>query len=205
MLPPSMVPVPPMAPFSLLPRKVRPGEQKIEFNFQQGWGKVTRKMDLLDRRQYLDMRYEALANDGIPLSSLDQNAHYDLTVWDTTRSTDWQKVLIGNASHYTDLQTTVSGGSTNTHFSIGAGYHRETTVVPGDFNDQKASLHFQISSASSNQKFRIRLMGNYLLDINKLPHTLTSDLTAMALQLPPNAPPLYNGDGSIHWAPNVCR
>ena len=184
-------------------KKGKAGEQRIEFNLQQGWGRVTRKMDLLDRRQYLDMRYEALKNDGISLSSLNTNSNYDLTVWDTTRSTDWQKQLIGNTAHYTDLQTRVSGGTANSSYNIGAGYHKETTVIPGHFNDQKANVLFQVGSTSSNQKFKLRLSANYMVDINRLPENpSSSDLTALAMQLAPVAPLLYNADGSLNWAFN---
>jgi TonB-linked SusC/RagA family outer membrane protein len=183
-------------------KKGKAGELKIEFNIQRGWGKVTRKMELMDRRQYLDMRYEALRNDNIPLSSLDQNSNYDLTVWDTTRSTDWQKELIGGTANYTDIQSKVSGGNSTTSYLIGGGYHKETTTLPGNFNDQKATMHFQVNSASSNQKFKLSLKGSYMVDINQLPHTTTTDLTELALQLPPVAPALYNSDGSINWALN---
>jgi TonB-linked SusC/RagA family outer membrane protein len=184
-------------------KKGKSGEQKVELNLQQGWGKVTRRLPLLSLRQYLDMRYEALRNSGMDLASgspTDPN-FYDLKVWDTTRSTDWQRELIGNAAQYTDLQSTVSGGSANTNYMIGAGYHRETAVIPGNFDDQKGSLHFQINSGSTNQKFHLRLTGSYLLDYNRLP-VGGSDFATMAMQLPPNAPPLYNKDGSINWAPD---
>lgn len=184
-------------------KKGKTGEQKIEFNMQHGWGQVTQRLDLMDRRQYLDMRYEALKNDGIELSSLDQGSNYDLTVWDTTFVTDWQKELIGNTSHYTDMQATVSGGNSNNYYSIGTGYHRETVVIPGDFNDQRGNLHFQLTSTSSNQKFKLQFIGNYLNDINKLPNSVSLDLTDLAVTLPPVAPQLYNPDGTINWAYNV--
>jgi len=186
-------------------KKGKSGDQKIEFNLQQGWGMVTRKLDLLNTRQYLDMRYEAFKNDAIPLSSLDQNSNYDLTVWDTTRNTDWQKTLIGNTAHYTDLQANVSGGTSNIYYSIAAGYHKETTVLPGDFNDQKATMHFQVTSASANKKFRVSLTGSYMADLNKLPFGGGGlDLTMTAIQLAPDAPALYNADGTINWALNYA-
>ncbi len=47
---------------------------------------------MMNTRQYLDMRYEAYKNDGIDISTLTSNdRNYDLTLWDTTRYTDWQK------------------------------------------------------------------------------------------------------------------
>ncbi len=50
------------------------------------------------------MRYEAFGNDAIPLSTLSQDDNYDLTVWDTTRNTNWQKSLIGNSAPIHECQ-----------------------------------------------------------------------------------------------------
>ncbi|PSL45685.1 TonB-linked SusC/RagA family outer membrane protein [Chitinophaga niastensis] len=176
-------------------KKGKAGQTKVDINMQNGWGKVTRKLDLLNTQQYLQMRHEALRNDGlIPDSTVD----FDLTAWDTTRYTDWQKVLIGGMAKYTDAQISVSGGNTSTQFLAGAGYHRETTVFPGDLSDQKGSLHFSINHISLNQKFRFQLTGNYLVDNNRL---ISTDLTQTAITLAPDAPPLYNADGSLNWAP----
>ncbi|MEI9806648.1 MAG: hypothetical protein WDO16_01505 [Bacteroidota bacterium] len=71
-----------------------------------------------------------------------------MKVWDTTRYTDWQKELIGGTANYLDAQVTVSGGEKNTQFSLGSGYHRETTVFPGDNSDQRISVHGSITNAS---------------------------------------------------------
>ncbi len=178
-------------------KKGKAGQTKVDINVQNGWGKVTRKLDVLNTRQYLDMRYEAYSNDGI--TTIPATA-YDLKLWDTTRYTDWQKELIGGTAHFTDIQTTASGGNANTQFLIGTGYHKETTVFPGDQSDQKGSLHFNINNVSTNQKFRIQLTGSYLFDNNRL--TIT-DFTNMAIRLAPNAPPLFNADGSLNWMPNA--
>jgi len=186
-------------------KKGKAGEQRVDLNLQQGWGQVAERLPLLNLRQYLDMRYEALKNDGIDLataSPTDPN-FYDLKVWDTTRTTDWQKVLLGNTAQYTDLQGSVSGGTANTSYLISTNYHRETTVLPGNFDDQKGDVHFQINSSSPNQRFHISLSGNYMVDLNQLPENADgSDLTELAMTLPPDAPPLYNKDGSINWAPD---
>ncbi|MBK0379310.1 TonB-dependent receptor [Mucilaginibacter segetis] len=177
-------------------KKGKAGDTRVNFNLQQGVGKVTRTMDLLNAQQYLQMRHEALKNDGISIADYD----YDLNgAWDTTRTTDWQKELIGNSAHYTDMQVSLSGGNENTQYLIGSAYHRETTVFPGEFSDQKASLHFNINNTSANKKFKVQLSGSYLFDNNQLP---SQDLTYYALQLPPVAPALYNPDGSLNWQVN---
>ncbi|KAA2239752.1 SusC/RagA family TonB-linked outer membrane protein [Chitinophaga agrisoli] len=186
-------------------KKGKAGKTKIDLNMQQGWGRVTNQLPLMDTRQYVAMRKEALKNDGLQ-PSVDPAAAFpfvyapDLMVWDTTRNTDWQKQLIGGTAHYTDVKASVSGGNDHTQFLIGLGYHRETTVFPGSFSDQKGSVHFNINHASADEKLKLQFSGNYLGDYNNLTGT---DFTTAAITLAPNAPEPYNPDGSINWAPNV--
>jgi TonB-linked SusC/RagA family outer membrane protein len=178
-------------------RKGKAGNITTNINMQTGWGKVVNKMNLLNTRQYLQMRHEALSNDGNMPGATD----YDINgTWDTTRYTDWQKELIGKTAQYTTGSASISGGSTSTQYIVGATYHRETTVFPGDLSDHKASLHFNINSASANNKLRLQFSGNYLNDNNRI---IGRDLTQTALQTPPDAPTLYKADGSVNWAPDA--
>lgn len=177
-------------------KKGKAGPTKVNFLFQSGWSKVTQKMNLLNTKEYLEMRYEALKNDGLTPSEFD----WDLNgTWDTTRNIDWQKKLIGNTAKQTDAQINVSGGNAYTQYLFGAGYHKETTVFPGPFSDTKGSVHINLNGNSANQKFRIQFTGFFLFDDNKLPLT---DLTTSALTLAPVAPDPYNPDGTINWAPD---
>jgi len=179
-------------------KKGKVGQTKVNINLQQGWSKVTRGIDMLDTRQYLDMRYEAYRNDNVDWKSSDVTAN-DLKLWDTTRYTNWQKTLIGGTAQYTNINVGISGGTTASQYTVGGTYHRETTVFPGNFADQRGSLHFNLSSKSINQKIQLQLSGNYMVDNNKLPR---SDLTSRAVLYEPNAPALYNTDGSLNWALN---
>jgi TonB-linked SusC/RagA family outer membrane protein len=176
-------------------KKGKAGKTKADLNLQNGWGTVTRKLDLLNTQQYLQMRNEAKRNDNAAVLPTD----YDINgSWDTTRNTDWQKTLIGGTAQYTNAQGSVSGGNATTQFLIGGGYHRETTVFPGDLADQKGNLHFSINNISANQKFRLQLSGNYQIDNSQL---IKVDLTQTAIRLAPNAPAIYNADGTLNWAP----
>jgi TonB-linked SusC/RagA family outer membrane protein len=181
-------------------KKGKTGKPKLSVDVQQGWGKVTRHVDMMNTRQFLDMRYEALKNDGVPLSSLDQSWDYDLTVWDSTRYTDWQKELIGGTAQYTNINAGVSGGTDLVQYLVSANYNRQTTVFPGDFSDKTGGGHFSLNVASPNQRLHIQLSGSYSYNENSLPF---SDLTEDAVLLEPNAPKLYNDDGSLNWAPNA--
>lgn len=177
-------------------KKGKAGQTKADINIEQGYTAISKEADLLNTQQYLQMRKEAFKNDGLA-PSLD-NGDYDLLLWDQNRYTNWQKELLGNTAHYTNLQGNISGGNELTQFLIGAGYNRQTTVFPGDFADKKASVHFNIINTSPNKRFSITLTGSYSYDNNLLPQ---ADFTYAALTLPPNAPSLLNPDGSVNWAP----
>jgi len=179
-------------------KKGRSGEIRTDIRLQAGWSEVAKKLDLLDTKEYLIMRHEALKNDHISTPS---SFDFDLNgTWDTTKSIDWQKKLIGKSAQYTDAQISVSGGNPLVQYLVGVGYHKENTVFPGDFSDTKGSVHFNINSNSSNQKFKLQLTGTYLYNNNNLPRT---DPTLAALNLAPVAPEPYNPDGSLNWAPNA--
>ncbi|HEY0176705.1 MAG TPA: SusC/RagA family TonB-linked outer membrane protein, partial [Pedobacter sp.] len=178
-------------------KKGKAGQTKVNVNIQQGYAEVAKEADMLNTQQYLQMRNEALKNDGLTASLA--NGDYDLLQWDPKSYTDWQKVLLGNTAHYTNAQASISGGNDLTQFLIGGGYNRQTTVFPGDFADLKGSAHFNIINTSPNKKFSVTLTGSYSIDNNMLPQT---DLSQAAYTLAPNAPALLNPDGSINWAPS---
>ncbi|NII27767.1 SusC/RagA family TonB-linked outer membrane protein [Pseudoflavitalea sp. X16] len=180
-------------------KRGKAGKTKVTVGVQQGWSKVTRKLDLLNTRQYLDMRYEAIRNDGLTIGNT--AAYTDLVLWDTTRYTDWQEALIGGTANYTNISTSVSGGSPTTQYLVGGTYNKQTTVFPGAMASKSGTLHFTINTASTNQKFKLSLTGNYTVNDNGIPG---ADLTSIALQLAPNAPPLYNADGTLNWALNAA-
>ncbi|MBT1701041.1 TonB-dependent receptor [Fulvivirgaceae bacterium PWU4] len=173
-------------------KKAKAGKSQVGFNFYQGVGKVTNMLDLLTTDQYLEMRREAFVNDEAVPGPTD----YDLTMWDQSRYTDWQKELIGGTANTTDAQFTLSGGNTSTQFLFGGGFYRQSTVFPGDFADEKSSAHLNINHVSPDNKFKAALSFNYLADKNNL---LTSDLTNQAIALAPNAPAIYDDNGNLNW------
>lgn len=173
------------------------GRTRFQMNFSQGVGEVGNQLDLLNTQQHVDMRIEALQNDGLwPLPDFLQSYVPDVFLWDTTRYTNWQKELVGGTANTTNAQFSVSGGSENTQFSVGGGYYRETTVFPGDFNFQRLSGSLSLNHTSDNRKFKTSIAVNYSGSVNNL---LSQDLTSIAVTLPPNAPSLYDENGQINW------
>lgn len=177
-------------------KKGKSGKTRFAFDYQHGIGKVARKLELMNTRQYLEMRHEAIMNDGGAVGETD----YDVNgFWDTTLNTNWQKQLIGRTAQYMNINGSISGGGSNMQYLVGGTFHRETSVLPIQFNDQKGSVHFNINGNSDNSKFQMQLSGSYLVDNNKLPLV---DLTPYAVTLAPDAPALYKPDGSLNFMEN---
>ena len=87
-------------------KKGRAGVTQVTFNVSTGMGSVSNYLDLLSTDEYLEMRREAYANDGIePIPS---NAYDVNGTWDQDRNTDWQRELFGNTSYMTNVQGSVS-------------------------------------------------------------------------------------------------
>ncbi|MBZ4036699.1 SusC/RagA family TonB-linked outer membrane protein [Flavobacterium sp. 17A] len=175
-------------------KKGRGEKTTFAVNTFTSYGTVTRMLDLMNTQQYLAMRREAFANDGyteFPEYAYDVNG-----TWDQNRYTDWQKELIGGTSEIHNLQASVSGGGSATQYLLSGTYRTETTVMPGDFNYGKGSVHFSMNHRSEDQKFKLQFSSGYTSQKNKQP---TVDLASISRTLAPNAPALYTSDGELNW------
>ncbi|MBO0322163.1 SusC/RagA family TonB-linked outer membrane protein [Muricauda sp. CAU 1633] len=171
------------------------GKTKVELKVNTGLGKVFRTMDLLDTREYLAMRREAYANDGIsdyPSNAFDVNG-----TWDSDRYTDWQRKFFGRTSFLTNFQASVSGGDQYTTFLISGNYYTQTSVLPKDYRNEKVSGLANIRHRTVGGRLSLQLSTQFVANVNNLPGD--ASLVRQAFSLAPNAPDLYNGDGSLNW------
>jgi TonB-linked SusC/RagA family outer membrane protein len=173
-------------------KKGKPGPPVFNFNINTGYSNITRYPVMLNTQQYVQMRREALQNDGLPLN--DNNAP-DLVSWDTTRYTDFKKMLIGGTAVTSNVQLSLSGGTNRLQYYIGTTYHHETTVFPGSLSDNRAAAHFNGHYQSKDSSLNVTASVIYTADNNK---SILKDLTAF-VNLPPNAPDLYDSDGKLNW------
>ncbi len=158
------------------------------------FSKVASKMKLMNTEQFNQMRDEAFANDGIteyPANAYDMNG-----TWDRNRYTDWQKELIGGTAISKNIQLGINGGNEYTRFIISAGHNEETTVFPTDNGYKRNSFLFNLNHVSKDSKLQINTSTSYSVQSNNL---IQTDLTNTALTLAPNAPALYNKDGTLNW------
>ncbi|MDR0230264.1 MAG: SusC/RagA family TonB-linked outer membrane protein [Flavobacteriaceae bacterium] len=175
-------------------KKNKSDKLSISLASSTSFSKVASKMKLLNTEQFNKMRDQAFINDGIttfPSDALDING-----TWDRNRYTDWQKELIGGTAKNQSIQFGVSAGSETTHFSASANYNNQTTVFPTDKGYKRNTFLINVNHNSKDGRFQLNSSTNYSLQNNNL---IATDLTKEALTLSPNAPSLYNPDGSLNW------
>ena len=173
-------------------KKGKVGKPSFTVNINNGFSRITRYPDMLNTSQYVQMRKEALENDGLAIDNI--NAP-DLVVWDTARYTNFKKMLIGGQAVTSNVQLSVTGGSKRLQYFVGTGYHRETTVFPGDLKNDRLSgninLHYQ--DRDSNLNVSLSVIG--MNDKNK---SIIIDLTRY-VNLAPHTPDLYDTTGKLNW------
>jgi TonB-dependent starch-binding outer membrane protein SusC len=174
------------------------GRTSLSGSFTDGFALVADPVKWMTTPEFLKVRHQAYAIDSI--STIPSNA-YDINgTWDTTRSTNWRKSLAGQTANYTNAMMAFTGGSGNVQYDFDGNYHRETTVFPQEFSDQKVSFRLSTSGMSNDQKAKFSVSTSYLADNNKLPN---QDPTGMISLLAPDAPPPYLPDGQLNWANNT--
>lgn len=171
------------------------GKTKFDVNVYSGAGAVANKVKMLSTEQYLQMRKEALKNDGIVGNEF--NAP-DLFVWDQNRYTDWHDKLIGGTAEILNTEASISGGNEYTRFLIRGGYREDGTVFPGEFKMKRTSALMTISHSSADQKFDITASANYSSTTDRQSQT---DLTQY-INFAPNYP-IYDDDGKFYWGGNL--
>ena len=175
-------------------KKGKGGKTKFSASVSQGYGSVAHFMKMMNTQQYLAMRAEGFANDG--LAEYPENA-YDINgTWDQNRYTNWQKKLMGGTSKITNAHASVSGGSEQTQFMVSGTYGSEGTVLPGDFGYSRVNIRSTLAHATKDSRFKMTFTAGYALQDNDQPST---DLTIEGWRLAPNAPALYDAGGNLNW------
>jgi TonB-linked SusC/RagA family outer membrane protein len=172
-------------------KKGKAGKTSFNASVYSGITESTRSPKLLNTKEYLEVRRKAFENDGLTPTP---DIAYDLLTWDTTRNTDWQKLIFGHRANTTNATASVNGGSENTQFSFGSGYRHDGTIFKGDGSNDRISFNTNVGHQSNNRKFSIELSALY--SSNKI--NMTQGANSL---LPPNAPPIYDTSGQLNWGP----
>ncbi len=170
------------------------GKTVFSINSSYGISHVANKMELMNTEQYLEMRRQAYANDGI--SDYPANAYDVNGSWNESRYTDWQEELIGETATNSTIQLSVNGGSQTTRFLISGSHNEQSTVYGKGFKYKTNNLNWNLNHRSKDNKFILNASTLFSAQSNNL---VQSDITSTTLYLSPNAPALYQANGSLNW------
>ena len=171
-------------------KKAKPGKTTLSMQVGQTVSGAPRQWKLLNTPQYLQMRREAMKNDGIALTAASAP---DLLLWDTTRYTNWQNKTLGVAKG-TDVALGLSGGDRNTTFTLNAGYNKSQDLTTLKGGNQRITLASGIRHQSPDQKLVINFNLSYgYTNVNAI--TLATPST-----IAPNAPTIFDAKGNLNYA-----
>lgn len=103
-------------------KRGRSGEARVSFSGYYGIGSAANKYPVFNSKEYQAMRNISTWGQGYQ--------SYELINAAKGVSTNWQDLVYQN-SLKTDDNISVSGGSNGNSYSLGGGYYKETTVLPG--------------------------------------------------------------------------
>lgn len=179
-------------------KKGKTGKLGLQFNSMYSLSRSQSHLEMMSTEEYLGMRRQAFANNNIstyPATAYDLNG-----TWDQNRSTDWRKELIGSLAEGSNTQLSVNGGSETTSFLFSYGHQEQGTVYDQDFRYKTNTVSTNIGHKSKDKRFVLNVSNQFSGQKNNV---INDDLTRIAHSLSPNAPALYNLDGSINWEKNT--
>ncbi|MDF2192290.1 TonB-dependent receptor [Paraflavitalea sp. CAU 1676] len=174
----------------LTTKKGRTGETRLSYNGYYGIGSATNKFPVYNAQEYQAMRnasswatgYLPEEQNGISLG----------------RNTDWQDLMYENSMR-TNHNISILGGRDGNSYSLGGGYYKETTLMPGeDFTrgSLRATIDFKVGK---------RLKAG-LNTMNSMSYARGSQFVSGSaiFRMLANSPlmPAYKADGSVYLLPN---
>ncbi len=178
-------------------KKAKPGKNVFNLRANTGFNSPARRIKLLNTEQYRQYRKDAFAADGIEPDNDPSSPGYapDLTIFDPAKYTDWYNMIYGKTSNSTDIHASLSGGSAQNSYLLSAGYSRSTFNYPGNYADQRFSLHTNIHHNSVDNRFSIDFTNDFGYNQNNSP----GFGGGQKITLPPNFPDLLDSAGNLIW------
>ncbi|WP_246104200.1 SusC/RagA family TonB-linked outer membrane protein [Mucilaginibacter corticis] len=178
-------------------KKGKPGKAQMAVNVNSGFNAPTRSLQMMNTAQFLSLRREALAVDKVTLTPSNANTYPDLQLFDASRSVNWYNRFLDRTPFNTDVHASFSGGEKNTTFILSGGYNHTTYNFPGDFADNRLTLHSAYTYHSTNNKLSVQFGADYAYDKN---NASAAPSVAAAMALVPNFPEMVDPQGNLIWS-----
>lgn len=170
-------------------KKGKSGESRLSYNGYYGIGTPSYKYPVLNADEFRVMRDLSTWTEGYGPDELEGIA--------TGRNTDWQGLIYQN-SYRTDHNLNISGGANGNSFSLGGGYYKENTLMPGeDFT--RYSLRASIDS-KVGRRIKVGLTTQNAVSIANGSQFVSGSAIYNLLALNPLLSP-YNAEGSLNIVP----
>jgi TonB-linked outer membrane protein, SusC/RagA family len=179
-------------------KKGKTGKADFQMDLSQGMSAVGKTMRMMNTQEYLMMRKEAITNGGLEPNLEQDSEGYapDILLFDPNKETDWKEIFLGNNAQNTIANLSLSGGTANTQFRIGAGFNRNTYIYPGDLGDHRTSFLLNLNHVSNDKRFTIQFSSNYSYYKN---NSSGNRNLLEAFKLDPNYPDLLDDNGNLVW------
>lgn len=157
----------------------RKGNVKVEYDGSAGLASVTKRYDMLNAAQYVDLVADIQHASGLELTDKLKSDYVRVD------RTDWQDASFRNA-FVTDHNIRISGGGENVDYSFSSGYqNQESTVI--DQNFQRLTMGVKMNEKLFNNRVRLGQHLRVRNDVKK------GNITDPALGMPPYLE-IYNPD-----------
>lgn len=180
-------------------RRGKEANASLQLKLSQGIGTVPGLGNLLSGDEYMAMRKEAFANDGITPDNQEGSAGYapDLLIWNQARHQDWQKLILGGTAKISTFNIALVGGNKVLQYRLSGSVLNATSVFPIDMPYLRGTGDLSLTYHSKNKKLGIDIVANYGKDRNRIfSGTLLSTLA------PSNAPGPRDENGKLVWQEN---
>jgi TonB-linked SusC/RagA family outer membrane protein len=179
----------------IVTKKAKAGRPSFNLNVLHGFSDLASHPKLMNTREYLALRREALANNN---NATPGTTDYDLNgTWDTTKNTDWEHYFLGGHAPTTRVNASYTGGSANSSFLIGANYNTIGNIQFGKGSVRSGGMNFSMNTSTNDKKFSLGLTGSYTTNVDDM---LAADFSGGAgITQAPNAPDLLLPDGKLNW------
>ena len=181
-------------------KKGTPGKLAFNMLLNDGPSASASQPKMMNTQQYLQMRRQALANDGKTpsIAGAPFGIDYDVLAYDSTKSTNWYHEILGKTAQHINTSISLSGGTNALRGTLGVTYQRQTYNTPGNFSYQSMGVRNSISTNSTNNRLRVTLTSSFTYNQD---HSASGNASTFNLvNVPPNFPGFVNKNGGLIWS-----
>jgi TonB-dependent starch-binding outer membrane protein SusC len=173
------------------------GEMQVSYNVYYGIQDPTKKIDLLDAREYAILMNEAANNSGKPRIFNNPDS--------LGKGTDWQEAIIYHNAPVQEHQFGVSGGSDKSVYSTSFSYYNQDGIIgKGKSNFERYSFRVNTDQQSDHFAYGTRVYYTNMKKLGIAPNQEFGQPLSGALNLDP-VTPVKNPDGSWGESPYIAQ